>query len=112
MKVPTVCAAGAAIFMVLGFTVTADAAKSKKSKKSKASDVVTVDGCAQFVLPFCVGVTSGNATYIVNSALPPILPGTAVTVVGQQAGDVSPCFGTWLRVISWKLNKNPVCVLR
>lgn len=109
MNVPTVCAS-VAICLLMCFTATAEAAKSKKSKKSKAADIITVDGCAHFVVPFCVGVTSGNTTYIVNSALAPIWPGMEVTVVGQKTGDVSPCFGTPLKVSSWK--PKGVCVVR
>jgi len=82
-------------------TTTADAAK----KKAKATDIVIISGCAKHVPPFCTGIAYRGTTYIVNSAVPHIPLNTGATVIGKKTGGWSPCFGTWLQVISWKPNK-------
>ncbi len=87
---------------VAALTTDADAAKKKRTM---AKDLVVVSGCARFVPPFCTAVAYRGTTYIVNSANPHIPRDTGVTVIGRKTGDMSPCFGTWLQVISWKPNR-------
>jgi len=92
-----------AICTTLGATSGAEAAKAKKGAKSKG--IVVVSGCARFAPPFCTAISSRGTTYTLSPTTPPIPRDTGVTVVGRKTGGMSPCFGTWLEVISWKPNR-------
>lgn len=79
-------------------STSADAAK----KRSKAG-MTFVRGCTHYTPPFCTAVTQGGTTYTLFDATPPIPHGVGVDVWGVK-GDVSICFGTPLKVVSWKRN--------
>jgi hypothetical protein len=81
----------------------ADAAAAPKKKAVAKAPAPVAAGCTKAIPPFCVGVTSGKATYALFDTNPWIPPGTGVTVWGTVSG-ISPC-GTAIYVTSWKKNK-------
>ena len=97
-----------ALLVSLAVTTAADAAR-------KARSFIIVPGCTHPVLPNCTGITHGGTTYTLfraNNNVPPIPGwGANITAYGTAGGIVSPCFGTPVRVWSWKWNKGGVCPL-
>jgi hypothetical protein len=78
----------------------AEAAAAKRIKH----DPLIARGCTRYIVPACVGVTSGGTTYSLFSAGPSIPVGVGVDVYGKLEG-VSPCFGTNVNVTSWRKNR-------
>jgi len=87
-----------ALLASVAVTTAADAA-------GKARSFIVVTGCTHPVLPNCTGITSNGTLYTLFRAsdkVPPIPGwGAHITVYGT-AGGVSPCFGTPVRVWTWK----------
>ena len=94
-----------AFALLAGFGSTADAAKKAKAAKAGASGgLVKLVGCPQRTVPFCVVMRGpNNATYVLNSASPPVPVGTvAIRLTGRVSGDIGICFGTNLKDIQWR----------
>jgi hypothetical protein len=105
MNLRAVCAAGAALCLILSLTGTAEAQKKGKKSKGKSSDVIMLEGCAHYAFPTCVGLTAEKTLYIVSSANPPIAVGQSLTLKAKKTSRASPCGGVWLEEIKWKPNK-------
>jgi hypothetical protein len=95
-----VCAAA------MGATTQADAAKRKPA------GYIELDGCAYWVPLACTVMGSSPNTYALYGSATPVPLHTPIKVLGRRTGNVGPCWGTQVQVVSWKPNPKISCMWR
>jgi len=106
MTIARVIAITAVVCVAMGVTTQADAAKRKPA------GYIELDGCAYWVPLACTGMGSGPDTYALYGSATPVPFHTPIRVLGRRTGNVGPCWGTQVQVISWKPNPKISCMWR
>ena len=106
MTIAKTIAIAAVVCVAMGVTTQADAAKRKPA------GYIELDGCAYWVPLACTAMGSGPDTYALYGSATPVPFLTPIKVLGRRTGNVGPCWGTQVQVVSWKPNPKISCMWR